>query len=128
MQVAELILGLQLQPATYQVDSAHVAPGAQESIHADETERTVTLFVPRSARLSPPTSPGIAQAPELASAERIAQAFHETYERLAPSHGYETRPESAVAWAAVPEQNRRLMVATARELLAAGLILPGPAA
>lgn len=48
--------------------------------------------------------------------ERIARAFHETYERLAPKFGYETRRESAVAWDEVPEQNRALMIAVAREV------------
>lgn len=50
-------------------------------------------------------------------AERIARAFHETYERLAPAHGYETRKASAVPWADVPDRNRALMVAVVAELL-----------
>lgn len=49
--------------------------------------------------------------------DRLAQAFHETYERLAPSFGYETRRESAVPWEEVPEPNRRLMEAVCAELL-----------
>ena len=49
----------------------------------------------------------------------IAQAFHEHYERLAPTFGYETRTESAVPWENVPEQNRALMVATVGAVLAA---------
>lgn len=52
-------------------------------------------------------------------AEALAQRFHEAYERLAPSFGYETRRESAKPWGEVPEQNRRLMVAVCAELLAA---------
>lgn len=44
-------------------------------------------------------------------AEQLAQDFHETYERLAPRFGYETRRESAKPWAEVPEQNRGLMTA-----------------
>jgi hypothetical protein len=55
-------------------------------------------------------------------AERIAKAFHESYERLAPSHGYETRKASAKSWAEVPEQNRRLMIATVQDLLDSGWI------
>ena len=47
--------------------------------------------------------------------EEMAQRFHEAYERLAPSFGYETRRESAVPWAEVPESNRRLMAATVAE-------------
>lgn len=56
------------------------------------------------------------------NAEAIAQAFHETYERLAPEHGYETRKASAVPWEQVPEQNRNLMVAVVAELLDTGVI------
>ena len=48
-----------------------------------------------------------------------AQVLHEAYERLAPDFGYETRRESAVPWDEVPENNRRLMVAVAGEVLAA---------
>lgn len=48
--------------------------------------------------------------------EETARLFHETYERLAPSHGYETRKASAVPWEDVPEPNRSLMVAVAGEV------------
>lgn len=48
--------------------------------------------------------------------ESIARAFHETYERLALNFGYETRPESAVPWEDVPEQNKALMCAVAAEV------------
>ncbi len=53
-------------------------------------------------------------------AEVLAQSFHETYERLAPLFGYETRKDSAVPWAEVPERNRGLMVAVCAELLETG--------
>lgn len=56
------------------------------------------------------------------SAENVAEAFHEAYERLAPDHGYETREASAVAWEDVPEQNRGLMVAVISELFERGVI------
>ena len=46
-------------------------------------------------------------------AERYARQFHETYERLAPMFGYETRKESAVPWENVPQKNRALMIAVA---------------
>lgn len=52
-----------------------------------------------------------------ASSEAIAQAFHETYERLAPEFGYRTREASAKPWAEVPEQNKRLMIAVVKELI-----------
>ena len=48
--------------------------------------------------------------------ERIAQMFHEAYERLAPSFAYETREASAKPWAEVPENNRRLMTAVVAEV------------
>jgi hypothetical protein len=43
--------------------------------------------------------------------EELAQLFHETYERLAPEHGYETRKDSAVPWKDVPPKNKGLMIA-----------------
>jgi hypothetical protein len=49
--------------------------------------------------------------------EQLAQQFHETYERLAPEFGYETRRDSAVPWQDVPEQNRSLMTAVCAELV-----------
>jgi hypothetical protein len=51
------------------------------------------------------------------AAEELARLFHEAYERLAPGHGYQTRPESAVPWEEVPEGNRDLMVATAAAII-----------
>lgn len=51
-------------------------------------------------------------------AELLAMAFHETYERLAPEHGYETREASAKPWDDVPASNRALMCAVAAELIA----------
>jgi hypothetical protein len=50
-------------------------------------------------------------------AEAWAKDFHETYERLAPKFGYETRKESAKPWAKVPENNRKLMIAVVEEVL-----------
>lgn len=52
------------------------------------------------------------------SAEQMAAAFHASYERLAPAHGYQTRERSAVPWSEVPADNRRLMIATCAEVLA----------
>lgn len=49
--------------------------------------------------------------------ESVARLFHRNYENLAPEFGYATRPESAVAWADVPEQNRALMIATVGQTL-----------
>lgn len=48
--------------------------------------------------------------------EDIAQAFHEAYERLAPTFGYKTRDASAVPWIDVPPANKALMIAAAGEV------------
>jgi hypothetical protein len=53
----------------------------------------------------------------LLDAEMLARRFHETYERVAPAFGYSTRPETAVPWEQVPEQNRRLMIAVCQQLI-----------
>ncbi len=53
--------------------------------------------------------------------EEYAKLFHETYERLAPTFGYETRKASAVPWERVPENNRTLMIAVCTEVLNAAL-------
>lgn len=50
-------------------------------------------------------------------AQDLARRFHEAYERLASSFGYETRRESAVPWESVPENNRKLMIAVCAELI-----------
>ena len=60
--------------------------------------------------------------------EALAQRFHEAYERLAPSFGYETREASAKPWADVPDQNKRLMIAVCGEMLAALSQQPSPVA
>lgn len=61
-------------------------------------------------------------------AEAIARHFHRTYERLGPGFGWQTQ-ESARGkdFDELPESNRRLMVATVRGLLDAGVIEAGPA-
>lgn len=56
-------------------------------------------------------------------AEQIAMAFHESYERQASDHKYETRKESAVSWYKVPDKNRSLMIAVVRDLLKKGIII-----
>lgn len=50
-------------------------------------------------------------------ADALAKRFHETYERLAPDFGYETRKDSAVPWENVPEKNKALMRAVCAELI-----------
>lgn len=58
----------------------------------------------------------------MSTAEEIARAFHAAYEELAPDFGYRTREASAKPWDDVPQQNRRLMIATVEKLLADGAI------
>jgi hypothetical protein len=52
--------------------------------------------------------------------QEAARLFHETYERLAPEHGYRTREASAVPWEDVPAENKALTLATVREVLFRG--------
>ncbi len=47
--------------------------------------------------------------------EQIARAFHETYEDLAPSFGWQS--QSPVPWDKLPEANKQLMLAVVGELL-----------
>ena len=62
--------------------------------------------------LSPPATGNV-------GAETVARQFHDAYERLAPSFGYETRPETR---AFDPESpNGKLMTAVCAELFAHGL-------
>jgi len=70
----------------------------------------------------------VLQRQPAAHAAAVAQAFHESYERLAPEHGYETREASAKPWEDVPEQNRGLMIATVQALLDGGVIAIGSGA
>jgi hypothetical protein len=74
----------------------------------------------------PREPPGTLQParPPLPNAEWLARKFHETYERLAPTFGYTTRPETAVPWEAVPLLNQQLMIAVCEELLAVLRALP----
>ncbi len=51
------------------------------------------------------------------SGEQLARRFHEVYERLAPSFGYETRAETRDFDPTTP--NGRLMIAVCEELAAA---------
>ncbi|MEU4410735.1 hypothetical protein AB0F88_40045 [Streptosporangium sp. NPDC023963] len=56
------------------------------------------------------------------TAENVARAFHEAYERLAPKFNYKTREASAVPWEDVPAANKNLMIAVVDSLLTDGLI------
>ncbi len=48
-------------------------------------------------------------------AQQLAEEFHDTYERLAPSFGYQTRQDTRAFDLESP--NGRLMVAVCRQLL-----------
>lgn len=48
---------------------------------------------------------------------RIAEAFHESYERLAPEFGWKTQERSAVPWERLNWNQRALMCAVIGELL-----------
>jgi len=58
---------------------------------------------------------------ELFHAEHLAKRFHDKYEKLAPSFGYETRDSSAVDWCDVPINNKKLMIETCRQLIKEGI-------
>lgn len=88
--------------------SVHESPGADR--HSPET---VAEQTPISAGLADET-PG----------EALARVFHDTYERLAPSFGYETREDTKQFDAATP--NGRLMIAVCSEIITA-LALRAPA-
>ncbi len=60
-------------------------------------------------------------AKSAATPEAVAEQFHEAYERLAPSFGYQTNAASAKPWGEVPENNRKLMTAVCAELLSGPL-------
>lgn len=48
--------------------------------------------------------------------EEVAKMFHESYEELAPSFGYETRKETRKDWEEVPPNNKELMVAVIKQI------------
>jgi hypothetical protein len=50
--------------------------------------------------------------------ERIAMAFHESLDRLAPSFGHENRLETRQRWYEVPPSYRNLLMAVVADLLA----------
>ena len=79
-----------------------------------------------SAPIPNPDSALVAALTTGRAAEYVAICFHSHYERLAPDFGYATRLDSAVSWAQVPEQNRRLMIATAGHVIRDILDLVAP--
>lgn len=55
-------------------------------------------------------------------AQKVAQEFHESYERQAPDFGYKTREASAVPWKDVPSANKELMIAVVQDLIDRGVV------
>ena len=52
------------------------------------------------------------------NAVALAKRFHELYEELAPTVGYETRQDTRKPWAELPRENRQLMIAVCSVILA----------
>ena len=86
--------------------------------HREQIERLqATLEQHQQANEGPNAdlSGDIPCAPNSCSALALARQFHDTYERLAPSHGYETRPDTRDFDPDSP--NGRLMTAVCKEIL-----------
>jgi hypothetical protein len=49
--------------------------------------------------------------------EKLAELFHETYERLAPAFGWKTKRGCNVPFERLPERNKALMIATCQTVL-----------
>jgi hypothetical protein len=93
------------------------------TVALDESNRVMAYVVRnQSDRTVPAPDPSEAVSGDLSPAEAIAREFHETYERLAPTVGYQTRKRSAVPWGEVPHDNKTLMVKVAQELLDRGVL------
>lgn len=99
-----------LDATTYQLDVALTEVDRLQNLLRRRSQ-TVADLVEDNQRLAARRLPA-------GSAEDLARLFHETYERMAPDHGYDTRKASAVPWAEVPEKNRNLMIAVAGHILA----------
>lgn len=56
--------------------------------------------------------------------EQLARRFHDSYERLAPSFGYETRKDTRAFDPTTP--NGRLMIAVCQELIKSGEVFFTP--
>jgi hypothetical protein len=50
------------------------------------------------------------------AAEALAKRFHDAYEELAPQMSWQTQERSRKPWPEVPEENRKLMVATVKRV------------
>lgn len=95
--------------------SKHVSQADYWKERAEQLERELALAMKHLAALDDEIKTRARLTPEsMPGAIRLAVLFHETYERLAPQYGYETRPETRVFDAS--SQNGKLMIAVCREL------------
>lgn len=78
----------------------------------EDLEDAVRVYREASAPSSPDTPRSTVM-----DAETLARLFHETYEELAPSHGWETQERSRKVWEEVPAENKSLMIAVAERVL-----------
>lgn len=101
-----------------------VFPASGIVVATEDNSKTVGATLPEAnSGLPGAVGASVAPAPQRCDEQRpqrgteeIARAFHEAYERLAPSFGYKTREASAKPWSEVPEQNRNLMIAVVESL------------
>lgn len=106
-----------LQAEDYTGENGWASYDSRYGVECDEGCVHVASFDSRAEAIAAWNRRALSEEAGETRAEWVAERFHEIYERLAPAFSYETRRESAVPWADVPEENRALMVATARELL-----------
>lgn len=83
----------------------------------DTTPETAGYIPHRPDPFGAPVGPTVPNLVPPAEVLRLAVLFHEIYERLAPSFGYETRADTKVFDPTTP--NGRLMVAVCGELAGA---------
>jgi hypothetical protein len=61
----------------------------------------------------------------LSAAEKIAKRFHEVYEEIAPTMGWDTQERSKKSWEELPIENKWLMVKVVEQLLEEKVIYKG---
>lgn len=59
---------------------------------------------------------------EFKRATELARAFHDSYTRFAPALAWTEQEGTSVEWDELPENNRRLMLVVALDLLNRGLV------
>lgn len=85
-----------------------IAPGTRVKV-----EGSITFAIRENRdRITPPEAAPMGE--DVTPGEQLARKFHETYERLAPNFGYETRTETRVFDPTTP--NGKLMIAVCTDL------------